>query len=170
MKSYRVAGVFLAIVLVAAGLRFPSLGRRPMHADEAVHAAKMGTLVEQGRYAYDPVEFHGPTLNYLTLLPARLHGVGRYADLDESTLRSVPATMGVLQVAAHALLIPLTGAPAAAAAALLTALSPSSVFYSRYYIQETLLVFFSFGALISVCRYLLRPALAGRLAPAHLSD
>ncbi len=158
MKSFRVAGVFLAIVLVAAGLRFPNLGRRPMHADEAVHAAKMGTLVEQGRYAYDPEEFHGPTLNYLTLLPARLHGVGRYADLDERTLRSVPATTGVLQVAAHALLIPLIGAPAAAAAALLTALSPASVFYSRYYIQETLLVFFSFGALISVCRYLVKPS------------
>jgi uncharacterized protein (TIGR03663 family) len=158
MKSYRVAGIFLATVLLAAGLRFPSLSRRPMHADEAVHAAKLGTLVQQGRYAYDPEEFHGPTLNYLTLLPARLQGAVRYADLDESTLRSVPAAMGVLLVAAHALLIPLTGVPAAAAAALLTALSPASVFYSRYYIQETLLVFFSFGALISVCRYLLRPS------------
>jgi uncharacterized protein (TIGR03663 family) len=157
MKSRPVAGVFLAIVLLAAGLRFPSLDRRPMHADEAVHAAKMGTLVEQGRYAYDPVEFHGPTLNYLTVLPARLQGAVRYADLDERTLRSVPATMGVLLVAAVALLIPLIGAPAAAAAALLTALSPAMVFYSRYYIQETLLVFFSFGALISICRYLLRP-------------
>ena len=128
-----------------------------MHADEAVHAAKLGTLLEQGRYAYDPEEFHGPTLNYLTLLPARLQGAVRYADLDERTLRSVPAAMGVLLVAAHALLIPLIGVPAAAAAALLTALSPAMVFYSRYYIQETLLVFFSFGALISVCRYLLRP-------------
>jgi len=157
MKSYRVAGVFLAIVLLAAGLRFPSLGRRPMHGDEAVHAAKLGTLLEQGRYAYDPEEFHGPTLNYLTVLPARLHGAVRYADLDERTLRSVPAAMGVLLVAACALLIPLVGVPAAAAAALLTALSPAMVFYSRYYIQETLLVFFSFGALISVCRYLLRP-------------
>ena len=157
MKSYRVAGVFLAIVLLAAGLRFPSLGRRPMHGDEAVHAAKLGPLLEQGRYAYDPEEFHGPTLNYLTLLPARLQGAVRYADLDERTLRSVPATMGVLLVAAVALLIPLIGVPAAAAAALLTALSPAMVFYSRYYIQETLLVFFSFGALISICRYLLRP-------------
>lgn len=158
MPSRRVTGVFLAIVLLAAGLRFPGLGRRPMHTDESVHAAKMGALVEHGRYAYDPVEFHGPTLNYLSLLPARLQGMVRYADLDEGTLRSVPATMGVLEVAAAALLIPLIGAPAAAAAALLTALSPASVFYSRYYIQETLLVFFSFGALISISRYLARPS------------
>ena len=157
MKAYRVAGVFLAIVLLAAGLRFPSLGRRPMHGDEAVHAAKLGPLLEHGRYAYDPEEFHGPTLNYLTLVPARLQGVVRYADLDERTLRSVPAAMGVLLVAAVALLIPLIGVPAAAAAALLKALSPAMVFYSRYYIQETPLVFFSFGALVSICRYLLRP-------------
>ena len=157
MPSRRVTGVLLAIVLMAAGLRFPGLGLRPMHTDESVHAAKMGALVEQGRYEYDPVEYHGPTLNYLTLLPARLQGMARYTDLDERTLRSVPATMGVLQVAAVALLVPLVGAPAAAVAALLTALSPASVFYSRYYIQETLLVFFSFGALISICRYLATP-------------
>ena len=31
------------------------------------------------------------------------------------------------------------------------------VFYSRYYIHETLLVVFSFGALLAVCRYLQRP-------------
>ena len=128
-----------------------------MHTDESVHAAKMGALVEHGRYAYDPVEYHGPTLNYLTLLPARVLGMARYVDLDERTLRSVPATMGVLEVAAAALLIPLIGAPAALVAALLTALSPATVFYSRYYIQETLLVFFSFGALISMCRYLSTP-------------
>jgi uncharacterized protein (TIGR03663 family) len=35
--------------------------------------------------------------------------------------------------------------------------SPALVYYSRYYIQETLLVGFSFGALVSICRYVLRP-------------
>jgi len=157
MTSHRIAGIFAALVLLAAGLRFTDLALRPMHADEAVHAAKMGTLLEQGRYEYDPEEFHGPTLNYLTLLPARILGAVRYADLDEITLRSVPAAMGVLLVAALILLVPLVGFRAAAIAALLTALSPAMVFYSRYYIQETLLVGFSFGALISVCRYLRKP-------------
>jgi len=157
MKSSRIAGIFLATVLLAAGLRVPSLAQRPMHCDEAVHAAKMGTLLEQGRYEYDPEEYHGPTLYYLTLLPARLQGAVRYTDLDEITLRSVPAAIGILLVAAHLLLVPLIGVRAAAAAALLTAVSPAMVFYSRYYIQETLLVFFSFGALISVCRYLHKP-------------
>jgi uncharacterized protein (TIGR03663 family) len=156
--------VFAAIVLLAAALRLPALDARPMHADEAVHAAKFGRLLEHGRYEYDPEEFHGPTLNYLTLIPARVRGIARYADLDEITLRSVPAAIGILLVAAHVLLVPLIGFRAAALAALLAAVSPATVYYSRYYIQETLLVAFSFGALVSMCRYLRRPRMSWAVA------
>ena len=156
-RSLVVPWVFPAIVVLAAALRFPALDLRPMHADEAVHAAKMARLLEQGRYEYDPEEYHGPTLNYLTSVPAWLRGAARYADLDEVTLRSVPAAMGVLLVGAHVLLVPLVGFPAAAFSALLTAVSPAMVYYSRYYIQETLLVCFSFFALVSICRYLRTP-------------
>jgi uncharacterized protein (TIGR03663 family) len=149
--------VFAAIVVLAAALRLPALDVRPMHTDEAVHAAKFARLLEQGRYEYDPEEFHGPTLNYLTLIPARVRGIAHYADLDEITLRSVPAVIGILLVAAHVLLVPVVGFRPAALAALLAAVSPATVYYSRYYIQETLLVAFSFGALVSICRYLRRP-------------
>jgi uncharacterized protein (TIGR03663 family) len=155
--DHRPAWVFASIVVLAAALRLPALDARPMHADEAVHAAKFARLLEQGRYEYDPEEFHGPTLNYLTLIPARVRGIARYADLDETTLRSVPAASGILLVAAHVLLVPCIGFRAAALAALLAAISPATVYYSRYYIQETLLVAFSFGALVSICRYLQRP-------------
>jgi uncharacterized protein (TIGR03663 family) len=148
---------FLAIVLLAAALRFPALEQRPMHADEAIHAAKVGRLLEQGVYQYDPDEYHGPTLYYLSLIPARLRGITRYADLDEVVLRSVPATAGVLLLLAHALLIPIVGFRAAAIAALLTAVSPAMVYYNRYFIQETLLVAFSFAAILSMCRYLRSP-------------
>jgi uncharacterized protein (TIGR03663 family) len=138
-------------------MRFPGLDLRPMHADEAVHAAKFGTLLERGVYEYDPREYHGPTLNYLTLVPARLQGFSRYAALDERTLRIVPAVAGVLLVAAHFLLAPVVGFWAAALAALFAAVSPAMVYYSRYYIQETLLVAFSFTALAAMCRYLRVP-------------
>jgi uncharacterized protein (TIGR03663 family) len=156
--DYR-AWIFTGIVVLASALRLPTLNLRPMHADEAVHAAKLGQLLERGRYEYDPIEYHGPTLNYLTLLPARLRGITRYADLDEVTLRIVPAAAGVLLVAGHALLVPVIGFPAAAAAALLAAVSPAMVYYSRYYIQEMLLVAFSFGALLSICRFVQKPRL-----------
>jgi len=64
--------VFAAIVVLAAALRLPALDVRPMHTDEAVHAAKFARLLQQGLYEYDPEEYHGPTLNYLTLIPARV--------------------------------------------------------------------------------------------------
>jgi uncharacterized protein (TIGR03663 family) len=96
-------------------------------------------------------------LNYLTLVPARLRGEARYADLDEATLRVVPAVAGVLVVVSTALLVPVVGFGPATLAALFAAVSPAMVYYSRYYIQEPLLVAFSFLALVSVCRYLRSP-------------
>jgi uncharacterized protein (TIGR03663 family) len=45
------------------------------------------------------------------------------------------------------------GAAAAVCAAVLTAVSPAMVYYSRYYIQEMLLVCFTFGAIVSGYRY-----------------
>jgi uncharacterized protein (TIGR03663 family) len=141
--------VFLAPLLLAAALRFPDLASRPMHADEGVNAQKLGTLLEEGSYAYDPAEYHGPTLYYLTLLSAWLRGEGRYVEIDEITLRLVPAVLGVALVAAHFGARSLLGTGGAAIAALLAALSPAMVFYSRYFIHETLLVFFTFGLLLA---------------------
>jgi uncharacterized protein (TIGR03663 family) len=155
---------FVAIVAVAAALRFPALDLRPMHADEAIHAAKFGRLLEQGEYHYDRQEYHGPALAYLTLIPAGARGAVRYADLDEITLRSVPAAVGVLLVAAHLLLVPVIGFRPAALSAVFAAVSPAMVYYSRYYIHETLLVAFSFGALVSICRYLQTPRAAWAIA------
>ncbi len=134
-----------------------------MHADEAVHADKFGTLLEGGGYAYDPSEYHGPTLYYLTLLSAWLRGEGRYAEIDEVTLRSVPAALGVALVVAHLGARGSLGAASAAVAALLAALSPAMVFYSRYFIHETALVFWTFGALLAACRYLRAPGAAPAL-------
>ena len=156
-------GVFVAAVLLAAALRFPDLASRPMHADEAVHADKFGTLLEGGGYAYDPAEYHGPTLYYLTLPSAWLLGARRYLEIDEVTLRAVPALLGVVLVAAHLKAGAFLGAAGAAVAALLAAISPAMVFYSRYYIHETPLVLFSFGTLLAASRYLRRPAIAPAL-------
>ena len=153
----RSRGIFLVPILLAAALRFPGLASRPMHADEAVHADKFGTLLEGGGYAYDPSEYHGPTLYYLTLPSAWLQGAKRYVEIDEVTLRAVPAVLGVALVTAHLGARAWLGTAGAVIAALLAALSPAMVFYSRYYIHETPLVFFSFGALLGGGWYLRRP-------------
>ena len=167
MTVLRSKGLFLALALLAAALRFPDLARRPMHADEGIHADKFGTLLEGGGYVYDPSEFHGPTLYYLTLLPAWLQGARRYVDIDEVTLRSVPAALGVALVAAHLGARAFLGPSAALVAALLAAISPAMVFYSRYYIHEMPLVLFTFGALLGTGWYLRRrSALAALLTGA----
>ena len=60
----------LAVLLAIAGalaLRVPKLDTRPLHNDEAVNAVKVSQLWQQGRYAYDPDEYHGPALHYATL-------------------------------------------------------------------------------------------------------
>jgi len=149
-------GIFLIAIVLAAALRLPDLASRPMHADEAVHADKFGTLLEEGHYAYDSSEYHGPTLYYLTLPSAWLQGARRYVEIDEVTLRVVPAVLGVLLVAATLGAKGFLGWPGAALAALLTAVSPAMVFYSRYFIHEVPLVLFTFGALLGACWYLQR--------------
>jgi uncharacterized protein (TIGR03663 family) len=164
----RAALVFLALAAIAAAFRFPQLAARPMHADEAVHADKLGVLLEQGRYEYSTADYHGPTLDYLALLAARTQGIRRYADLSEVTLRAVPAVIGVLLVMAHFWLIPYLGLPAAACAALFTAVSPAMVYYSRYYIHEVLLVFFTLGAMLALFAYFRRPSAGWALAAGAL--
>ena len=145
----------LALVVLAAFLlRTHDLARRPMHADEANQAVKLGELLEHGRYAFDPRDHHGPTLYYAALPLARLRGETTLAALTETTVRLAPALAGTLGVLLLFLLAarPLGHWPALAAAALM-ALAPASVYYSRYFIQETLLVTCTLAALVCAHRW-----------------
>lgn len=134
--------------IVGAGLRLVDLGNRPMHADEAVQALRFARLLEQGQFQYDPQEYHGPSLPYLSWPVVRALGVRQAKDLEAWQLRLVPAAMGVLLVLGPWRLRRQLGRPATLAAAWLTALSPALVFYSRYYIAEVLLVGFGWGAIV----------------------
>ena len=154
--------IFIVLILlaavVAAAFRLPGLEQRPMHGDEAVNAFKLGETLERRGYEYDPHEYHGPTLNYLALIAARLGGVGSYVGLSEFILRVVPVFFGTLLVL---LLLPIgdgLGRMAAVFAALFTAVSPAMVFYSRYFIHEMLLVGFTAGVIICGYRYLKKPS------------
>ncbi len=145
--------LILAATIAALALRLPRLQQRPMHGDEAVHASKFGELLEDGVYTYNPHEYHGPTLNYLTLIPARIVSAEKLTEVSEFTLRIVPVFFGVLLVLLVLLVDDGLGPSAAVYAAVLTAISPAMVFYSRYYIQEMLLVFFAFGVIVFGYRY-----------------
>jgi predicted membrane-bound mannosyltransferase len=124
------------LVLAAGVARFIGLEKRPMHADEAILADKFGSFSEKKGYFYDPTDYHGPVLAYLTWIPSRLTGRVNYQSLTEGTLRVVPAVAGLL-LAFSALL--LLSPPAGTRAAAFVAVSPAMIFYSRYFIPEMLL-------------------------------
>lgn len=162
----RRAWTLLLVLLIAAGglaFRLPKLELRPYHVDEAVQAVKTGELLDGGRYEYNPFEFHGPSLYYLTLPILKLRGAENFAASRDADFRLVPVIFGAGLIL---LLVPLArhfGPVAVLTAALLTAVSPAMVFYSRYYIQEMLLVFFASLALGALWRHLHKPGPASSI-------
>jgi uncharacterized protein (TIGR03663 family) len=161
MQRGRTKAIVLAIVLVAAAgaamLRLPVLFERPMHGDEANQAYKFGILLETGSYRYDPEEHHGPTLYYATLPSAWTLGHETFAETHELTYRIVPLVFGIGLVFVLLLLYDGLGWGGVFWTAVFTAVSHAMVFYSGYYIQEMLLVFFTALALGCGWRYYRRP-------------
>lgn len=146
-------GLFACAVLGALLLRTLRLDVRPMHSDEANQAVKFGDLLERGEYRYDPKDHHGPTLYYLTLPLARALAGKSLAAVSETTLRLVPAIFGTGVLLLLLLFLGGLAREAVFSAALLAALSPALTYYSRFYIQETLLVFILAGLLAAGWRY-----------------
>lgn len=146
-----------AVLAAAAAVRFSFLSIRPMHTDEAVHAVKLGHLLKSGLYQYEPVEYHGPALYYLTWLGVRLAGVQSFENLTEWHLRGFTALAGVGLVLTPWLMAKSLGARAAFFASLLLAFSPAFVYYSGYFIHEMWLVLFLGCFLGGLSRYLDKP-------------
>ncbi len=145
---------FIVIIIVAAVLRLTSLPQKPMHNDEAVNAVKFGNLLEKGEYIYDKTEYHGPILYYITLIPPWLGNVQYFSQLNERHLRVVPAIAGIGLLLLLYILVDFAGWKVVLTSSVIGAISPAMVFYSRYYIHETLLVFFTFGFIISLFAFL----------------
>jgi uncharacterized protein (TIGR03663 family) len=137
-----------------------------MHADEANQAVKLGELIDAGHYAFDPRDHHGPTLYFAGWPLAWLRGERSLAALSETTVRLVPAIFGTLSTVLLALLVLAggrrdAGSPRATAevywhalaAAAFLAVSPPAVYYSRYFIQETLLATFTLAAFLAAWRW-----------------
>src|SRR5689334_9676279 len=136
-----------AILAVAAFVRLYALELRPLHHDEGVNAYFITQLFNGGRYQYDPANYHGPTLYYLALVATRAQGLTIFA------MRMVPAICGIATVWLVLCLRRYLGTFGALAAAVLIALSPGAVFMSRYFIHESLFVFFTLVVVVAGFRY-----------------
>ncbi len=124
-----------------------------MHADEAVQARRFADLAWGEGYRYDPYEFHGPTLAYATWLAWQWEGSDNFSDTSAAMYRMVPLFFGVCLVLLLAGLGDALGRGAAIVAGVFLAISPAFVYFSRYYIHEMLLVFFSLAAFTAGWRY-----------------
>lgn len=149
----------VAILFVAAVLRLYDLDLVPLHHDEGVNGNFLVRLVREGVYRYDPANYHGPTLYYfaaffpwLLRLLSGPNAQDKYG-LTTVAIRCVPAFFGIATVALIFTLRRNLGTIATLAAAFLLAVSPGGVYLSRYFIHETLFVFFTLGMVVAAVKY-----------------
>jgi uncharacterized protein (TIGR03663 family) len=135
------------VIAIAIAIRFYNLDLRPFHHDESVHAHFSYLLLKQGTYKYDPL-WHGPFQYYLTAVLYRLFGDSEWIS------RMMPAIFGVGLVALPFTLKKYLGFKASFITAFLLAISPSFLYYSRFFRNDLYLVFFSLAAVVCVIHYL----------------
>jgi uncharacterized protein (TIGR03663 family) len=135
------------ILATSAFLRLYDYALKPFHHDEGVNGFFLIDLFRNHVYHYNPENYHGPTLYYFALLSSLLFGLNDFA------VRLVPAIFGIATVWLMLLLRRYIGTIGALTAAALLAVSPGAVFYSRYFIHESLFVFFSVGIVVAALRY-----------------
>jgi len=136
------------VTAVATFLRFFWLGLKPFHHDEGVNGFFLSTLFRDGVYKYDPANYHGPTLYYISLAFAKVFG------LETVPVRASVAIFGVLTVVLAFFLRRYIGKVGSLAAALFLALSPGMVYISRYFIHEMFFVFCSLAVVVAVLLFI----------------
>jgi uncharacterized protein (TIGR03663 family) len=144
-KFWLVASI--AVVAVAALLRLYALELKPMHHDEGVNGFFLTNLVKRWEYAYQPDNYHGPTLYYLVLPFTSLFGLKTWA------VRLLPVACGLGTVGLVLCLRRYVGAVGALAAAALLAVSPGAVYYSRYFIHEMMFVFLTLATVVALLKF-----------------
>jgi uncharacterized protein (TIGR03663 family) len=144
----------LLILVAAAVLRLYHLSLKPLHHDEGVNAYFFERLFRHGIYQYDPANYHGPTLYYFALVISSI--IEMFSPPNELTtvsIRLVPVIFGIATVALLLSLRKQVGDVGVLAAAAFLAVSPGAVYFSRDFIHEALLVFFTLAVPVAMLRY-----------------
>ncbi|HTH51186.1 MAG TPA: hypothetical protein VL501_04590, partial [Pyrinomonadaceae bacterium] len=132
------------VVVISAVLRFWDLTLKPLHHDEGVNGWFLTNLVRDGAYKYDPANYHGPTLYFLSLPFVEAFG------LKTVPIRLSVAIWGVLMVVLVLYLRDYLGRLGTLLAGLIVALAPGMVYISRYFIHEIFFVFLSLGLVVAI--------------------
>lgn len=183
-KNILYTAALIAIFAAALLLRISGLDEKPMHGDEANQAVRAGMLMDSGVYHYDPTDHHGPVM-YFAAMPFCRATASNFAETNEWNFRLVTVFFSLLTM----LLMVGFGCKTGGGlfsnrtgmlfALLFTALSPALTYYSRFFIQESMLVCFLTGMFVcgygyvrsraedfassGVLRYLLKPPVMASL-------
>lgn len=156
-RTWQIAAI--SIFLIAAVLRLYDLSLVPLHHDEGVNGNFLVTLVREGHYHYDPANYHGPTLYYIAAVIPWIFKIffgtatRETYGLNTVVIRLVPALFALGTIALIFSLRHHLGTVTVLAAALLMAISPGAVYLSRYFIHETLFVFFTMGTVVAGLKF-----------------
>lgn len=126
----------IAILMLAALLRLWALDLKPAHFDEGVNGWFADQMSRTGYYRYDPTNYHGPLHMVAVFVSQTLLGRNLWALRLPAVLASLLAVWMLLRFREF------FGSRAARIAALGMAVSPAFVFFGRYSIHESWLVFF----------------------------
>ena len=149
----------VAILVVGAIIRLFDLSLVPLHHDEGVNGNFLVSLVREGKYTYNPENYHGPTLYYFSAIIPWVMRFFRGRDFGDAhglttfNIRLVTVVFGVATIGLALLLRKRLGTIGALSAAALIAVSPGTVYFSRYFIHESLYVFFTLGIVVAALKY-----------------
>ena len=145
----RLSPLALAVIAIAAGalvLRLVDLGARAMHHDESLHATYAWYFAEGRGYEHNPL-MHGPLLFHTVAALFKLAGD------SEVTARLPMALAGTALVLTPLLFRRWLGTAGTVAAALLLALSPVLLYYSRFARNDVIAVLWTVLLVAAVWRY-----------------
>ncbi len=136
----------LAVTALALALRLYDLGARAIHHDESLHTVYAWYLAEGRGYQHNPL-MHGPLQFHL------IAGLFRLIGDSEVTARLPAALAGGALVAAPLLLRRWLGGAGTVVAALLLALSPSLLYFSRFARNDSLIALWTLLLVAAIWRY-----------------
>lgn len=158
---------FIAVILLGAILRYWNLGAKPLHHDESLHAYFSLQLLHDlenwlgcympgaSCYTYNPL-LHGPFQFHLIAFVYRVSQLLGAPDngVNTTTVRIGAATLGSAIVILPYFLRDFLGKVGAWLAALLLAVSPSMVYFSRFAREDIYMAFFTLLLVVAAARYI----------------
>jgi uncharacterized protein (TIGR03663 family) len=139
---YKIA--IIAIIVFTIATRLIGLGNKPYHHDESLYATYSWYLYEGRGYKYDPM-MHGPFMFYLDAALFTLFGPGNFIGRFSS------AIFGIAFVCCTLLLRRQLGKIGTLAAAAIFAVSPTFMYFSRFFRED---IFVAFWAFLSVALFM----------------